>query len=72
MKFIVDSLPYNMNNCPFHYMDSWGYTLCPYKDNKTKCPRYWDIHFIYSDYNPHECNYLIEFDKFLKENTPNG
>lgn len=69
MKFIVDSLPYYMDSCPFNYIDSWGYTLCPYRDSKTKCPRYWDKEFICSNYNPHECNFLIEFDKFLKENN---
>lgn len=71
MKFIVDSLPYYGDECPFCVprYDSMCYIS---HNNRVKCPRYWDKDFICSDDNPHECNYLIEFNKFLKENKPNG
>lgn len=66
MKFIVDSLPYYGDECPFSApkYDSICY-LC--HEDRAKCPRYWDKYFICSDDNPHECEYLIEFDKFVEE-----
>lgn len=64
MKFIVDKLPYYGDKCPFNfdYEDNRGYALCSYRKNIIKCPRYWDC----SDDNPHECEYLIEFDKYME------
>lgn len=66
MKFIVDSLPYYMQRCPFSAPESDS-MCCFCYEGRAKCPRYWDRHFICSDDNPHECEYLIEFDKFVKE-----
>ena len=48
MKFIVDSLPYYGEDCPFEYRCG---------DN---CPRYWDKYFVTSVDNPHECEMLKE------------
>lgn len=60
MKFIVDSLPYYGGECPF---DTPKYdSVC----RMTKCPQIWDKEFICSENNPHECEYLIEFDKYME------
>lgn len=59
MKFVVDSLPYYGYSCSFAVFE------CPYSCDKIKCPRYWDKEFICSNDNPHECKYLIEFDKYM-------
>ena len=64
MKFLVDSLPYYGDDCPFNHGDSWGYELCPYRNNKDECPRYWDKEFICSGDNPHQCPQLIESIQF--------
>lgn len=56
MKFIVDSLPYYGDNCPF-------YAKCGQID----CPKRWDNKYIYSDLNPHKCEHLIEYKQFIKE-----
>lgn len=50
MKFVVDSLPYYMEECPFKG------ELC-FMDN---CPSTWDKYKVCSDENPHECYLLIE------------
>lgn len=63
MKFIVGSLPYYGDSCPF---SAFEYGNCPDKKLSSKCPRYWNKYFICSDDNPHECQYLIEFDKFVR------
>lgn len=53
MKFLVDSLPYYEDHCPFFEM-CWA-------DKKVgKCPRFWDKYKVCSDENPHECRLLIE------------
>lgn len=59
MKFIVDTLPYYGDECPF----SATYDSICY-ENKIKCPRYWDKEFICSNDNPHECKFLIEFNVY--------
>ena len=51
MKFIVDSLPYYMEECPF----KGG--LCI---DDGDCPSTWDKYKVCSDENPHECYLLIE------------
>lgn len=51
MKFIVDSLPYYMNVCPFSGM-------CP--ADEEDCPRHWDKHKVTSDESPRECEMLKE------------
>lgn len=66
MKFIVDSLPYYGDDCPFCVPEYDSIRYIGYVD-RVKCPRYWDKYFICSDDNPHECEYLIEYDKY-KEN----
>lgn len=66
MKFIVDSLPYYGGSCPFAAFENGK---CPDKKLSSKCPRYWDKYRICSDENPHECQCLIEFDKFVRERT---
>lgn len=53
MKFVVDSLPYYREECPFK-------DLCTDFGNDN-CPRYWGKYFVSSEYNPHECFKLIEF-----------
>ena len=63
MKFIVDSLPYYGDECPF---SAFVYDSICY-DNKTKCPRYWDKEFICSNDNPHECEFLIEFNTYIEK-----
>lgn len=62
MKFIVDELPYYRDECPFSSFAYGNFCFA----NKTNCPRYWDKEFICSDDNPHECTYLIEFDKYME------
>lgn len=62
MKFIVDSLPYYGDSCSFA-------SACLNRQDRDKCPRYWNKYFICSDDNPQECKYLIEFDKSVKEKT---
>lgn len=59
MKFIVDTLPYYGDECPF----SAKYDNICY-ENKIKCPRYWDKEFICSNDNPHECTFLIEYNAY--------
>lgn len=61
MKFIVDELPYYGEDCPF--------SAFVYDDACYECPRYWDKYFICSDENPHECSYLIEFDKYMSQKS---
>lgn len=53
MKFLVDSLPYYEEYCPFC-------EICLLYENLVKCPRHWDKYEVTSDNNPHECNLLIE------------
>lgn len=52
MKFIVDSLPYYGNDCPFM-------NQCYAAQNEFMCPRYWDKYKVTDD-NSHECVYLKE------------
>ena len=49
MKFIVDSLPYYGEDCPFE-LECEG----------THCPRYWDKYEVTSLDNPQECEMLRE------------
>ena len=51
MKFIVDSLPYYGEDCPFR-------EFC--KEEDEYCPRYWDKYEVTSIKNPHECEMLRE------------
>lgn len=51
MKFIVDSLPYYMNVCPFS-------SIC--HADEEDCPRHWDKHKVASDESPRECEMLKE------------
>lgn len=56
MKFIVDSLPYYLEDCPFEFE-------CKGKH----CPRHWDKYEVTSADNPHECEMLREmryYDKY--------
>lgn len=53
MKFLVDSLPYYEEYCPFH-------ELCMVSKALGECPRFWDKYEVASDNNTHECNFLIE------------
>lgn len=53
MKFLVDSLPYYGEDCPFR-------EICLSYENLVKCPRHWDKYKVTSDENLHECKYLIE------------
>lgn len=49
MKFIVDSLPYYGEDCPFA-LECEG----------EHCPRYWEKCEVTSIYNPQECEMLRE------------
>lgn len=51
MKFIVDSLPYYGDICPFENLK-----IC----NQSDCPRNWSKYYVCSDKNPHECELLKE------------
>lgn len=57
MKFLVDSLPYYQEYCPF-----WCY--CSDKD----CPTMWAKEKVCSEDNPHECEWLRE--KVETSDTP--
>lgn len=63
MKVVVDSLPYYQETCPF---EDKCY-LCDSGD----CPKMWDKYYVCSKDNPHECNFLIEYEKahenYIKE-----
>jgi hypothetical protein len=59
MKFLVDTLPYYGENCPFSKYFNRD-TFC--YGSVITCPRYWDKHKICSDENPHECELLKEVD----------
>ena len=63
MKFLVDTLPYYGDICPFAFSN----VCCTNQFNIKNCPRYWDKYFICSDENPHECEFLKELDN-LKVN----
>ena len=53
MKFIVDSLPYYWEDCPFE-LECKG----------THCPRYWDKYEVTSIDNPLECEMLREMEYY--------
>ena len=62
MKFIVDSLPYYGESCPFQ--DSCYQAEC------LDCPAGWDKYKVYGEYgqeNPRQCEHLIEYKQFIKE-----
>ena len=52
MKFLVDSLPYYGEFCPFE-------EKC-YEKGHHDCPRYWSKYKVCSDENPGECEFLVE------------
>ena len=52
MRFLVDSLPYYQDYCPFQ-------GVCP-NTNTEYCPCCWDKEFVCSDENPHCCLLLRE------------
>lgn len=56
MKFLVDSLPYYHEDCPF---DPEVGSVCQAADTKD-CPRYWSKYKVCSEDNPHECEMLKE------------
>lgn len=59
MKFLVDTLPYYGENCPFSkHFDAPVHCY----SSVVSCPRYWDKYKICSDENPHECELLREVD----------
>lgn len=62
MKILVDELPFDTNECPFNYGDSWGYSLCPCRNDEDKCPE-WRTS---KDNLLHECERLIEYDEFMR------
>lgn len=49
MKFVVDSLPYYYDDCPFS-------SMC----HTVNCPRQWDKYTVTDATNPRECEHLIE------------
>ena len=54
MRFLVDSLPYYREYCPFE-------DVCSDTDTEY-CPRYWDKEDVCSDENPHCCHWLRELE----------
>lgn len=54
MKFLVDTLPYYGDHCPFS-------DNCFDSGDRLKCPRHWDKYVVGSDINPHKCEHLIEY-----------
>lgn len=65
MKFIVDTLPYYQDSCPFSFADNLGQTICPCCDTEEKCPRFWNKYKVCSEDNPCECEMLIEYQKYI-------
>lgn len=60
MKFIVDSLPYYHDYCPFcEHCDDYETCFCPRTWNKYKV----------TDDNPMECEMLIEYSHWIEINT---
>lgn len=57
MKFVVDSLPYYYDDCPFS-------SMC----HTVNCPRQWDKYTVTDATNPRECEYLIEWQKIKEHN----
>lgn len=53
MKFLVDSLPYYNEFCPF-----WDAGYCNSTDEN--CPKTWNKEKVCSESNPHECGWLRE------------
>ena len=72
MKILVDNLPYDKSSCPFNFADSWGYSLCPCRNNEEKCPMYWNLSKIFSDDNPRQCEWFIEYYKFMELRKENN
>lgn len=58
MKIVVDRLPYYGEDCPFESLNN-----C----NKDKCPRNWSKYFVCSNWNPHECDMLVELKALGEE-----
>ena len=56
MKFLVDSLPYYGESCPF---EEKCYERALAEGNND-CPRYWSKYKVCSDENPGECRFLVE------------
>lgn len=64
MKILVDILPYD-GSCPF--ADS-----CPCRMDEEKCPIYWNLSKIFSDDNPRQCEWFIEYHKFMELGKENN
>ena len=56
MKFLVDSLPYYGEFCPFEE----GCYERALVEGHSDCPRYWSKDKVCSDENPGECRFLVE------------
>ena len=56
MKFLVDSLPYYGEFCPFE--EKCYERFLDQRPND--CPRYWNKYKVCSDENPGECEFLVE------------
>lgn len=64
MKFLVDTLPYYGDYCPFS-TQSDASACCFASDSE--CPRYWNKEKVCSNENPHECELLREVNISFKE-----
>lgn len=60
MKILVDKLPYNKEVCPLAQ-------VCNKSSDLYECPRFWSKDKIL-DYNPRECNLLMEIEEWLATN----
>lgn len=56
MKFLVDSLPYYGEFCPFKKLCYERAVVQGHND----CPRYWSKDKVCSDENPGKCEFLVE------------
>ena len=56
MKFLVDSLPYYGEFCPFEEKCYERFRVQEHND----CPRYWSKDEVCSDEKPSECIFLVE------------
>lgn len=59
MKFLVDTLPYYGEVCPFS--NRFDAPIHCYSSVES-CPRHWDKYKVCSDENPRECELLREVD----------
>lgn len=68
MKFLVDSLPYYGESCPFEERCYEGALV----QGHSNCPRYWSKDKICSDENPGKCEFLVEASLLVRREKSSG